>query len=138
MAWKVKVEGEVIVRDGTGNAIEFYEKEFLLDDSVKNEAQARCLLHNGLISERLRKEVQGYRRWRTCQIVSFEKAQEAAEHSELDVALLEAIQLGCVPENIDNYRRPDYKLKALLAAIESHKSKKAAHKDNVQDQGYVD
>lgn len=133
----VKVEGEVVVKDGTGTALEFYEAEFVVDDAVENENQARAMIQNGLLGDKLRRTIDGYKRWRTCAVVSMGASQEAAPDSDLDKALLEATKLGCVPENIENYRRPDYKLKALVAAIDNHKKAKKP-KDAFKDEGYVD
>ena len=42
---------------------------------------------------------------------------------------MRAVELGCVPENIDNYRRPDYKAKALEKAIERAEKRKANQKN---------
>jgi len=137
MAKKAVCEGEVVVKDGASSAIEFYTQEFILDDAVKSLEQARSMIQAGLINERLRKEVQNYRRVRTCQVVSFESTTEKAAHSELDKLLLKATELGCMPENIESYKRPDFKAKALEKAIERHLSRKDK-KDPMQDQGYVD
>jgi len=97
MAKKAVCEGEVVVKDGASSAIEFYTQEFILDDAVKSLEQARSMIQAGLINERLRKEVQNYRRVRTCQVVSFESTTEKAAHSELDKLLLKATELGCMP-----------------------------------------
>lgn len=137
----VKVEGQVRYKDGLSVGIGFYEEEFILDDSIKTEAEARQLIQNGLISDRLRKTVDNFKGWRTCDIVQFDNTEKQPEFSELDKAMMEAMKLNCVPENIDNYRRPDYKLKALQQAIANHKevqAKKKAQKEQTQDQGYVD
>ena len=133
-----KVEGEVIVKDGTGQAIEYYEAEFVLDDAVKTGPQARSVIRKGLISERLRKTVQNFRRVRTMQLVSFDRTDAPAEQSELDRLLLRASEMDCIPENIDNYKRPDYKAKALEKAIElAERRAKTAKPDSVKDLGEV-
>lgn len=137
MAKKAICEGEVVVRDGTNSAIEFYTEEFVLDDAVKNLEQARSMIQAGLIADRLRKNLANYRRVRTCQVTSFEVTKDKAEHSELDKLLLKATELGCMPENIESYKRPDFKAKALEKAIERHLERKEK-KDPMQDQGYVD
>ncbi len=127
----VKVEGELIVKDGTGRMIEFYEEEFIISSKVTTREQARSLIRKGLIRERLKK-IDGFRAVRTCQVVSMEPTEQEAEQSELDIALIKAIELGCIPENIDSYKRQDYKLKALQKAIElataRNKKKKAEAK----------
>lgn len=139
----VLVEGEVIVKDGTGSTIEFYEEEFVIDGSIDTIPMARSLIKKGLIGERLRKKVPGYRAVRTCQVISLSPTEQEAKQSELDLAFLKAIQLGCVPENIDSYKRPDYKLKALEKAIDlAIKRRKDTRKRNnkeleIQDMGYV-
>ncbi len=139
MSKLARVEGEVVVKDGTGQALEFYEAEFVLDDAVQTANQARSLIKKGLISEHLRRNVKNYKRVRTCQIVEFTTTDKVAEQSDMDKLFLEATELGCVPENIDNYKRPDYKQKALERAIANHKDRAAKAKpDNVQDLGYVE
>ena len=139
MSKLARVEGEVVVKDGTGQSLEFYEAEFVLSDAVQTANQARSLIRKGLISEHLRREVKGYKRVRTCQVVEFTTTNKVAEQSEMDKLFLEATELGCVPENIDNYKRPDYKQKALERAIENHKSRVAKVKPDVmQDLGDVE
>ena len=141
MPKKVKVEGQFKYKDGLSVGIGFYEEEFILDDGVKTKEQARSLIQNALITERLRKTAENFKGCRTCNVVEFKDTVEQPEFSELDKMMLKAMELGCVPENIDNYRRPDYKLKALQQAIENHNSIAAARKkkkDDVQDEGYVD
>lgn len=117
MSKLAKVEGEVVVKDGTGSSIEFYEQEFILSDEVHSVNQARSLIKKGLITERLRREIQGFKRVRTCQIIEFTSSNAPAEQSEMDKLFLRATELGCVPENIDNYKRSDFKAKALEKAI---------------------
>jgi len=141
MARLAKAEGELVLTDGKGGVEkEFYEEEFIFDDAVKTKEQARSMLHAGLLTERL-KTRDNFKRWRTCDVVEFKETTKKAENSELDRILLEATSLGCVPEGIENYKRPDYKIKALQNAIDKHKSrmeKQKKSKDNVQDLGYVD
>lgn len=117
MSKKVLVEGEAVKKDGPFNTFFFYEEEFTLDDAVESIGQARSMIQAGLINERLRDKNDGFRRVRTCQVVSFEASKEEAKQGDLDKLLLKATELGCMPENIDNYRRPDYKMKALERAI---------------------
>lgn len=144
MAKKAVVEGEVIVRNPNGGFdIEFYEETFTLDDSVESLPEARQIIRKGLIVEKLRKTVKNFKRVRTVEVVSFDESQEQPDNSDLDKLLKKAAQLQCIPENIDNYKRPDFKLKALEKAIEKaeemakkHKAKKK--KDDVEDLGYVD
>jgi len=134
-----KCEGEVVVKDGTHSAIEFYEVDFVLDDAVKTLEQARSMIQGGLIAERLRREKPNYRRVRTCQVVSFGSTEDKPENGEMDKLLLRATQLDCLPENIDSYKRPDYKIKALQKAVERAEERlKKPEKSNVKDEGYID
>lgn len=139
MSKLARVEGEVIVKDGTGHAIEFYEETFIIDDAVQNAAQARSLIKKGLITERLRKAIKNFKRVRTCQVVEFTSSDKPAEQSDMDKLFLRATELNCVPENIDNYKRPDFKEKALQKAIALAEERIAKAKpDVVRDLGYVD
>ena len=121
----VKVEGELVVKDGTGRMIEFYEEEFILDESVDTVDKARSLIKKGLITERLQRKVSGFKAVRTVKVVSIEDSVEKADDSELTKAMLKAIELNCVPQNIDNYKRADYKLKALEKAIDAQEERNA-------------
>jgi hypothetical protein len=133
MAKKVTVEGEVVTKDGKGHAIEFYEETFILDDSIPTADHARCIIQSAFITEALRKKVENFKRVRTCKVIGFEDSNETAETSDVDKLLLEATTLGCVPENIDNYRRPDFKVKALQKAIDAHKKNAEKFKPELQD-----
>jgi hypothetical protein len=138
MAKYVKVEGEAVVKDGTGKAIEFYEAEFLLDDSVATLGQARSIIQNGLIRDKLQRQVQNFANWRTCQVVEFREEKDSqADLSDMDKLLIEATELNCIPENIDSYKRPDYKMKALQKAIEVAKAR-PQKEDAFKDLGKVD
>ena len=136
MSKRVLTEGELIVKDGTGSAIEFYTEEFILDDSVQNAAEARCIIQNGLLKAKLQQQTDKYpnfKNWRTCQVIAFEQADDKPEASELDQLLLRAVQLNCMPENIDNYKRPDYKIQALKRAVEQAEKRPIKQED--QDNG---
>ncbi len=94
------------------------------------------MIRKGLITERLRKKIEGFKSVRTCQVISIEPTTATTELGELDIAILKAIELGCVPENLDSYRRADYKLKAVQKAIDAAKKRKE-DKDIVKDEGIV-
>ncbi len=140
MSKKAVAEGEYLERNASGTLdIVPYSEEFLLDDGIEDLHQARQIIKRGLIIDRLSKQ-KNFKRVRTCQVISFENSAEKAENSELDRALTRAAQLECIPVNINNYRRPDYKLKALKDAIEKAEIRLAApkKKSNVEDMGMVD
>jgi len=135
----VKASGQWVAKDGTGHAICYYDEEFVMDDAVQTLEQARSILHAGLLTQRMQSkadEYQNFKRWRTCEVVGFDAVKEKAEFSELDKLMLRATELQCVPENIDNYRRPDYKAKALATAIAgAEERQKKAKPDAMQDLG---
>ena len=140
MAKKALAVGEFLERNASGTLdIVPYEEEFFLDDSIESLDQARQVIKRGLIIDRLSKQ-KNFKRVRTCQVTEFESVEAEAENSELDVLLTKAAQLACIPANINNYRRPDYKINALKAAIEKaeERAKRPKKQDNVEDQGYVD
>lgn len=138
----VKASGQWVAKDGTGHAICYYDEEFVMDDAVNTLEQARSILHAGLMTQRLQEkhdEYPNFKRWRTCEVTEFETTKEKAEHSELEKLMLKATEMNCVPDNIDNYRRPDYKEKALRTAIElAEQRNKTAKKDAMKDLGEVD
>jgi len=133
MSKRAVVEGEVKIRDGKDTEIEFFEEEFFLDDSVTTLEQARSIIQNGLIDERLKKR-NGYKGWRTCQVISFEASKQDAENGDLDMLILKATELNCIPENIGAYKRPDYKIKALQRAIETAQERLAKKKPVQEDE----
>lgn len=139
MSKKAVVEGEMILRDHNGNSIEFFSEEFVLDASIQTLEQARVIVKKAMLGDRLQRKHKGFKRVRTAQVISFTDTQEAAEHSDIDRLMIKATELGCVPDNINNYRRPEYKQKALEKAIEvAEKRIKDSVKDrSVIDQGYV-
>lgn len=140
MAKKAVAEGEYLERNPTGGFdLVPYTEEFLLDNSIESKEQARQIIKRGLIIDRLSKQT-NFKRVRTCQVISFEDSAEQPTNSELDQLLTRAAQLECIPVNINNYRRPDYKIKALKDAIEKaeERAKAPKKKSNVEDQGYVD
>lgn len=139
MTKKVVVEGEYKIRDGHYVSIEFFKEEFILDDAVKTKEQARSIIKKGLIFDRLRK-TSNFKGIRTCQVVSFEDSAENSESGDLDKLLIEATELNCIPENINNYKRADYKIKALEKAIDLAKKRvqKKTKSNSETDLGYID
>lgn len=140
MAKKAIAEGEYLERNAGGSLdIVPYCEEFILDDAISSKEQARQIIKRGLIIDRLSKQT-NFKRVRTCQVISFENTMEPAENGELDQLLTKAAQLECIPVNINNYKRPDYKIKALKDAIEKAESRAKAPKKkaNVEDEEYVD
>ena len=117
-------EGEVVTVDGKRSTVNYYSEEFVMSDKVETASQARSMLQAGLISERLREKVVGFRRVRTCQVVSFEDTDLAAASGEFDEVLLEATELGCVPEGFERYGTTESKVRALRTAIVRHKERK--------------
>ncbi len=140
MPFSAEVEGEYVVRDGHDVEVKFFTEKFILADTVKNLAQARCVIQAGLLTDRLRRNIPNFKRWRTCEVVSFKPTKEKPEYSELDDALVKATSLGCVPDNIDNYKDPKFKLKALQNAIERHneRMKKAKKTPDVMQEVEMD
>lgn len=146
MGMLAKVEGELYVRtDAKTINIEFYEEEFILDNTIKDIGEARSIIRKGLLNERLRKKVKNYKKFRTCQVVSLEKTNEESKTGEMEKKLLEATKLGCVPVNLDSYLSEGGKEKALEKAIEVKKQRAKADKKkqkrakvDVEDLGIVD
>lgn len=142
MSKLVKASGQWVAKDGTGLAINYYDEEFVMDDAVQNAAQARSILHAGLLTQRMQDKADDYpnfKRWRTCEVIDFCETKQKAEHSDLEKLMLRATELECVPENIDNYRRPDYKAKALETAIANAEARKKNSKaDAMRDMGEVE
>lgn len=138
----VKASGQWVAKDGTGLAICYFEEDFVMDDAVQTLEQARSILHAGLLTQRLQEnhaEYPNFKRWRTCEVMDFQPVKDKAEHSELEKLMLRATELDCVPENIDNYRRPDYKAKALQTAIDlAEKRRKSEKPDAMRDAGEVE
>lgn len=148
MPKKAVVEGDVVLRANNSLELEPFTEEFILEDEAfKNSKDhigtARIIIKKGLLKERLRKKYKNFKSERASQVVSLQDTDDELEKDEHGLAalLIEATKLDCIPENIENYRRPDYKAKALERAIESEKKrrdKKLKKKDNVTDLGYVD
>lgn len=140
MSKKAYTEGEVLVKDGNTTNIEFYEEEFILDDCVQDIAEARRVIKKALIHDRLQKKISNFKRVRTCQVTKLISSDQASETSDLDKIMYEAIKLDCVPENIANYKRTDYKIKALQNAVDQKLSKMSGsnHKKSQEiDLGYI-
>lgn len=143
--FKVKVEGEY-VSSGKLKDIKFYEAEFEMEEG--DVGKARAIIQNGLIRDYLRKNVDGYGRWRTCQVVGVEevKGKEAEGDTELHALLLEATELECIPPSYNSYGDDKLRKKALTEAIKKKKVRvanynkktgKAAKAGDVVDQGYI-
>lgn len=144
MTKKVKVEGQLVTRASHGGKdIEFFEEVFIID-GVKDIPEARMLIQRGLIQPRLERKIKNFHRVRKCDVVSIEDVDENAEDGEVSKLMLKALELNCVPLNINNYKRPDHKEKALKQAIEEAEKrlrkleKKSKKVDSVEDHGYID
>ncbi len=115
-----------------------YEEKFELAEADK--PNARSIIHR-MINDRLVKNIKDFSRVHTCQV---QDAPEAAKDSgktnkELEVAMLQAVDMGCVPANYSELGTDDLRIGALKEAIEKKKQKvKRLSKDKtVEDQGWV-
>jgi hypothetical protein len=138
-----KVEGEVVVKDGSGLRVEFYEREFELDDVVKDEGTARAVIRKALVADELRRSVEGYKRVRTMQVVSLESRDGAKAGGELDKLVVRALEMDAVPENLEKYGSVESKERAVRASIErvevaKRRKAKRVREVEVVDEGYVD
>lgn len=139
MAKKWRVEGTVVVKDGSGNRVDPYTAEFTLSEDDKQKAQA--IIRRGYIADYLRKDVQGYKRVRTCMVVGGKSVKEH-EADELEEAISEAVDTGALPENLDAYGGSEEKAEAVKRSVSRKKkaeAKKRAQKNKqVEDHGYID
>lgn len=140
MAKLVKVEGEYLSRtEAKTTVLKLYEEEFVLDD-VESKAEARSMLKNGLIAERLKKN-EGFKRLRTYDVVTFKDTDKKPDQSDFEKLLVKATKAKCLPEGLDNYASEKGKIKSLERALETNqrrKETKKATKSNVKDLGAVD
>lgn len=141
---KVKVSGEVVLKDGRGTEVKWYEREFDLDDSYGEEVGIlRSVIRKGMIEQDLRKSEDRFKAVRTMQVDSVEKVGGKAEAaSELDKKLLEATKKGCVPDNLAAYGSDRSKIEALDRSLSrvGKKGKKSEKVGNAEviDEGYID
>lgn len=135
-----KTEGEVFVRTNAKTTIlQFYEEDFILDDSIETLAEARSFIQKGLIGERLRKKIEGFKAVRTCQVIEFTNTDEEPQVSEFEKLLVKAQRLGCVPQSLDSYDGDKAKIKALQKAIDADAKRKSKAKiEEPQETGYVE
>lgn len=129
MAKLAKCEGLMGLKEAGGYVTEIYEEEFLLSDSVENLAQARSIIQNGLIKERLKKKYPKFYDWRECQVVSLETTDAKVETGELEQLLLKCSEAGCVPENLSSYASDKSKTKALQKALDNHEKRIASQRE---------
>lgn len=138
MAKTVKVSGEYLRRtDSKTTIIDFYEEDFIID-SVKTKGEALSVIKNGLLHDRLRsnENYSGYKRYRTHEVVSFEDTNEKSNNGRIEKLTREAVDLGCVPSNLDMYSGKGAKEKVLQKSIDSTKKrreKKNKSKDSLED-----
>lgn len=141
---KVKVSGEVVLKDGRGTEVKWYEREFDLEDSYGEDVGVlRSVIRKGMIEYDLRKTEERFKAVRTMQVDSVEKVGGKGDvASELDKKLLEATKKGCVPDNLGAYGGEKAKIEALDRALSrvGKKGKKSEKVGNAEvvDEGYVD
>jgi len=140
MGKQVKVEGEVFIRTNAKTMIlKFYEEDFILDDEILTLEQARSFIKKGLIKERLRKKIEGFKGVRTCQVIEFKDTDKKPEVSKYEALLVKAQKANCLPQSLDNYADEESKIRALNKALDSEKKRKAQKKNTAPvEEGYVD
>lgn len=129
MAKLAKCEGQLVIKRAGGFENEYFETEFVLSDSVQDIAQARSIIQNGLLHEKLMKDVPQYKNWRECQVISLESTDAKVDTSELEQLLLKCSEAGCVPENLSSYASDTSKTKALAKALERHEKRVVVERD---------
>lgn len=135
----VKVEGEAYIRRDTKTVlIDIYEEDFILDDSVESADEARSIIRKGLLDDRLKKTLENYKKFRTCQVLEFKETKDKPEGGRVDKLLVEATKLQCAPDNLSSYGSPKAKEKALEKAIHTAKNRKNnVKKNNDEELGNV-
>lgn len=127
MKFKYDVTGEYITKDGY---LDDYELSFVL--STDDEALARSVIQNALISQELRKAKSDFKRWKTCQISDADKAANAATlslDSEYESLLIKAVNNGCLPQTLTAMKSDEKKKDALKKSLETKKKRVKAEKE---------
>lgn len=122
--FKITVSGNYVI-SGKLAQIDEYETSFIMSEG--REAEARAIIQNsGMLDERLRKEKKNYKRWRTCNVTNIEEAKDGSSKDvdqELDVLLVDATELGCIPTTYKRLASNVTRKKALQEAIKKKKSR---------------
>ncbi len=140
---KVKVSGEVVIKDNGAQRVDWYEREFDLDDAVEGVAMARAVVRKALIGNELQRTIPGYKRVRTMQVDSLESVPGKKEGGgRLEQLVVEAVKADVMPENLDMYGSDKSKEMAVQSALDRNAERKKRVRKreavDVVDEGYVD
>lgn len=125
--YRVFVSGTYVLT-GKLSQIDSYEVSFEM--VTGDVAEARAIIQNsGMLDEKLRKEVEFYKRWQTCQVVDVQPLEEFKKDEAaavLEVLVLEATGLACLPANYKQLKSNKLKKSTLKDAIVKKKERIAA------------
>ncbi len=121
----------------------FFTETFILGPEVRDIAQARVIIQNGLLTPKMQssKEYPNFSRWRTAQVIEFSDSSDVPENSDLNKLLMEATNMDAIPDRLDSYKSPEAKTRALTQAIDAEKKRRGRKPKGeleVTDMGYVD
>jgi hypothetical protein len=127
----ITVEGEYIASvDGISES-DTYKEEFVFDGSISTKGEARAIAKR-LVKPKLLKENPDIKLVQTCQVISMEPTSKKAEQKELTNLWLEAINLSCIPDSIDQYRNEAAKKEALERSIKVARARRAKAGDKAE------
>lgn len=147
MAKLAKVEGLMVVSDGHNGAFtEFFEREFVLSDDIKNLGHARSFLRkSGMLHDALKRDVRNFKRVYEAQVIEFGDSSEKVDEDDKEIMELttKAMELNCNVEFIQQYGSVGSKKRALEEMITKAEERNARNKkkkkaDNIEDMGYID
>jgi len=142
--FKYTVEGEYI-QGGKLSQSGFYEVSFVL--SEKDKGLARSIIQNTLLHEKLLREVDNYKRWRTAQITDVSDAgkdEKPDASPKLEELAIKAAESGVVPSSLKAYPKAEDKEKKLQEAVDrkakrdARNKKKTVKNSDTIDEGYID
>ena len=126
MTKEVRLTGEYTKKENGSTSIDFYDETFVID-KVESKSEALSIIKNCMLNERLKnnKKYIGYRKFRTYEVAEYKDTDKKAETGKLTEMTKEAVELGCLPSNLDMYSSSENKEKILEKSIEATKKRRA-------------
>lgn len=131
MSKLVKVECQIQYDKGLGVDSCYEETEFVVGD-IEEKGVILSYIKRSLVTPYFKKKINGFKRVRQTTILSITDVNETPEQStELQKLMLDAIELSCVPTQLDD-RSEVAKIQALKQALQKKRTAitKAKNKKN--------
>jgi hypothetical protein len=123
MTNKVYIEGEFVSKSGKKRTRESFSEEFVLSNMMSELPRIRKFVQNYLAPKILKKKHEGFCGLISCNVLNVVPTSDPSVMGTLDELILQAIEMNCLPHNLDLITKNKHKASLIKRCIENKRNK---------------